>query len=160
MPNCNNQSIPMISDQHVALDPTLVPDASDNPTPNQHSSPWLNSPSDLLQPLTFNFLTSDATSTHTPHAASPKTFNYMPQSPMTPSIPPGSVSWSNTSRLAAASPTTPHWNHSHHFPQAGPHSTISQSPLCPAGNRHGKEVHGMLPFFEEELGQKFCLLCW
>ena len=46
----------------------------------------LNSPSDLL-PLTFDLTTP----THTQHATSPEDFNYVFQSPLTPSRPPGSI---------------------------------------------------------------------
>ena len=128
MPENNEQSVPLTSqrrDRHVAFDLTPAPNHSGNLTPNQHSSPWLHSPSEPLQPLTFDSLTPNVTSSHTPQNASPEDFDYVFQSPLTPSKPPGSVSRTITSRLSAISLTTPHQNHGRCSPRARPHSTQS-----------------------------------
>ena len=162
MPENNEQLVPLTSqrrDWHVAFDLTPAPNHSNDLTPNQHLSPWPHSPSEPLQPLTFDSLMPNVMSSHTPWNASPKDFDYVFQSPLTPSKPPGSVSWNITSRLSAISLTTPHQNHGCCSPQARPHSTQSWSLSSPAGNRHGKGAHDVQPFFNEESGQKSCILC-
>ena len=88
----------------------------------------------------------------TPSAPSPENLRYVFQSPLTPSRPPGSVRCARASYSSRPpSPTTPHHDHGHSPPRAGPHSTRPQLTFMgPAGNRHGKYAKDLDPFFKDD----------
>ena len=149
-------STPLQSNRHVMFDLTPAPI---NLTPNQHDSPWLNSPSDARPSSSYIPFAPDNISDST------EIFDYVFQSPFTLSRPPGSAQSQQKSITTPNSPLHPHRNHGckDHSPRAGPHSPNqqSQSPSGPAGNQHGKETSDVQPFFSDEskTDRRICKLC-
>ena len=164
--NQDQPSTPQWSEWCVVFDLTPVP--SVDITSNQQDSPWLHLPLDA-QPSSLDTFAPNA---DPPNATdnSPENFNYVFQSPLSPSKPPSSK-WSQQKSVQIPStPTTPshpHHNHGHQdsIPWAGPHSPNWKSPHSPLknhrGNQHGKEARDVAPFFSErtESDRQVCKLC-
>ena len=146
-------STPHQSNRHVAFDLTPAAPPVDL-TPNQCDSPWLNSPSDARPSSSDVFLTNNLP------PDTPENFNYVFQSPLTPSRPPGSVRSRQQPFTTPETPSSPHHNHGHEDCPYGPNQTASRSPSSgPAGNRRGKEASDVQPFFSEETDRRVCKLC-